>query len=114
MVAMNDEHGHGDGERCPGCRFKAELAEHLEWAADQAEQDWHAITGEFTTLMAGTLAALARLRTQRFKHHADDGEQLHVEAAAGIARLGGAIDELWHALMDDEHDDLGDDAGTGE
>lgn len=101
-----DAFTNDDGERCPGCQFKAALAEHLNWAADQDEHDWHATVGEFTTLMAGTLAALTRLRAQRLEHRTDDGdEQLHVEAAAGIARLGGALDGLWRALMDDESSD---------
>lgn len=32
MVATN-EHEHGDGPVCPGCQFKAVLADHLAWAA---------------------------------------------------------------------------------
>ena len=104
MVAMNDGHDHGDGEACAGCRFRMELAEHLDWAANQGDHDWHGIVGELTALMADSLAALSRLRSQRL----DDGEadsQLPNEAAAAISRLGGAIDELWHALVDDEEDD---------
>jgi hypothetical protein len=52
MVAIQDGvHDHGDGELCPGCQFKAVLAEHLEWAADEDDLTWHDLTGELIVLM---------------------------------------------------------------
>ena len=104
MVAMNDEHDHGDGEACPGCRFKAALAEHLEHAADEGGEAWVYTTGEIMELMGNAVGALSRLRNARFENDADDDGSA-IEAAAAISRLGGAIEELWHMLMDDERDD---------
>ena len=54
--------------------------------------------------MGNAIAALSRLRNARFDNDADDDGSA-IEAAAAISRLGGAIEELWHMLMDDERDD---------
>ena len=106
MVAITNDHDHGDGEACPGCRFKAALAEHLEHAADEGGEAWVYTTGEVVELMGTAIAALSRLRNARFENDAaDDGSAM--EAAAAISRLGGAIEELWHMLLGDERDDHG-------
>lgn len=109
MVSLNDGgHDHGDGPVCPGCQFKAELAEHLEWANGHSEEAWLDLTGELMVLMGTALSMLTALRMS----HVEGAESPHstaASAAAAISRLGGVIDETWHMVMDDEHDDLGDD-----
>ncbi len=105
MVAIHDGHDHGDGEACPGCRFKAALAEHLSWAAADGDPSWHETTGEIIELMGTAAAALAGLRNAQFDDDAGDPKGSAREAAAAISRLGGAIEELWHALMQDDDDD---------
>ena len=71
MVAMNDDHDHGDGEVCPGCRFKAALAEHLKHVADEGGEAWVYTTGEIMELMGTAIGALSRLRNARFENDAD-------------------------------------------
>jgi len=105
MVAFHDGHDHGEGEPCPGCRFKAALAEHLSWAAADGDPSWHETTGEIIELMGTASAALAGLRNAQFDDDAGDPDDSASKAAAAISRLGGAIEELWHALMDDDADD---------
>jgi hypothetical protein len=102
MVARNDEHDHGEGQVCEGCRFKSALADHLEYAAEEGGEDWVHTTGEIVELMGTASAALARLWNAQFDDDASDPADSANEAAAAISRLGGAIEELWHALMDDE------------
>lgn len=112
MVAIGD-HDHGDGEQCPGCQFKTELAQHLEWANGYSEEAWHDLTGEMIVLMGSALSMLTALRLAHVEG-TNAPRNTAAAAAAAISRLGGVIDETWHALMDDEHNDLGDDdPGTG-
>lgn len=108
MVSLN-EHDHGDGPVCPGCQFKAVLADHLAWAAQDSEESWSDLTGEMIVLMGTALGMLTALRLG----HVDGGgcpANTASAAAAAISRLGGVIDETWHALMDD--DDADDDPGA--
>ena len=107
MVAIG-EHDHGDGERCPGCRFRKALAEFLECMADEPEIAWHEATGEIIFLMNGALAALTALRAGRFHGdlHDDDNAAM---AAAAISRLGGKIEELYDVIMDEDGEGQGDD-----
>lgn len=110
MVAFHDgHHEHGDGEVCPGCRFKQELAEHLEWAAEDSELSWHECTGEITHVMCESLAALTALRAGRFDPDVADADNA-TRAAAAISRLGGVIQEMRVALMDDDAADDAPDA----
>lgn len=103
MIARDgSDHDHGDGEVCPGCRFKATLAEHLEWAAADSEIGWHEFTAEITHVMCAALAALTALRAGRFDPDVGDPDNA-TRAAAAISRLGGVIESMWVALMDD-HD----------
>jgi len=99
MVAIRNEHDHGDGPVCPGCRFKAVLAEHLEWAADDSEVAWHELTGELIALMGTAISTLTVLRASHV-----EGDEVPANAAnaaaAAVSRLGGVIDDMWHALMD--------------
>ncbi len=107
MVAINnDGHDHDDGEVCPGCRFKQELAEHLEWAAGDSELSWHECTAEITHVMGEAMAALTALQRGRFDPDVADAEDA-TRAAAAISRLGGVIQEMWVALMDDDDEDDG-------
>lgn len=98
MVSLG--HDHGDGEDCPGCRFREALAELLESAADGPEDEWHDATAEIIFLMNGALSALTALRSGRFDHDLHDEEHASM-AAAAISRLGGRIEELYEAIMDD-------------
>jgi hypothetical protein len=111
MVAfLESGHEHGDGDVCPGCKFKAALAEHLAWAAGDSELSWHECTAEITNVMCESLAALTALRAGRFDNDvADPGSA--ARAAATISRLGGVIQSMWVALMDDD-DDADDDPDT--
>ncbi len=110
VAFLNSEHDHGDGEVCPGCRFKATLAEHLEWAAEDSELSWHEATAEITHVMCEALAALTVLRAGRFDHDVADPDAA-ARAAAAISRLGGVIQSMWAALMDDDDADDAPDAG---
>jgi hypothetical protein len=102
MVAMNGgDHEHEDGEVCQGCRFKAELAEHLKWAAGDGDESWHTLTGELMVLMGTTLSMLTALRMAAVDGHGAPGNTA-MEAASAISRLGGVIDETWHLVMDDD------------
>ena len=101
MVAMNREHDHGDGPVCPGCRFKAVLAEHLKWAANESEIAWHELTGELIVLMGTALSALTALRSANVEGEDVPASTANV-AAAAVSRLGGVIEEMWHAMMDDD------------
>lgn len=109
MVAIHGEHDHGDGEVCPGCQFKAELAEHLAWAADDGDESWHDLTGEMVVCMASALGMLTALRMAAVDGH-DAPPNTAFSAATAIARLGSVIHETWHMLMDDDH---ADDPGAG-
>lgn len=102
MVARNDGHDHSEGQVCEGCRFKAALADHLEIAAEEGGEVWVHTTGEIVELMGTASAALARLRNAQFDDDGSDPADSADEAAAAISRLGGAIEELWHALMGGE------------
>ena len=107
MVAIG-EHDHGDGELCPGCRFREALAEFLEGMAGEPESAWHDATAEIILLMNGAMVALNSLRASRSGgdlHHDDHATM----AAAAISRLGGKIEELYDAIMRDDGDDLADD-----
>ncbi len=105
MVAFpSSEHEHGDGDVCPGCKFKAALAEHLTWAAGDSELSWHECTAEITNVMCEALAALTALRAGRFDHAVTDPGAA-ARAAATISRLGGVIQSMWVALMDDDDAD---------
>lgn len=99
MVSIG-EHDHGDGEPCPGCRFKAVLAEHLNWANSHSEESWHDLTGELIVLMGTALSMLTAMRGAYI--NGIDSPESAEGAAAAISRLGGVIDETWHALMDDD------------
>lgn len=110
MVTFNHGHDHGEGRVCPGCRFKAVLAEHLEWAADESEIAWHELTGELIVLMGTALSALTALRSAHVEGEDVAANTANV-AAAAVSRLGGVIDEMWHAMMDDDVSE--DDPGAG-
>jgi hypothetical protein len=101
MVAMHDGHDHGEGELCHGCRFRKELAEFLAGEASGSEAHWHDTTAEIIELMTMALSSLTTLRVTKFDDHDDDTDNDDAEmAAAAISRLGGAIHELWHVVMD--------------
>ena len=99
MVAI--EHDHGDGEVCPGCRFKQELAEHLDSAAEDSELAWHECTAEIMNVMCEALAALTAIRAGRFDPDVADPDSA-ARAAAAISRLGGLVQDMAAVLMDDD------------
>jgi len=104
MVAFHDGHEHSDGEVCPGCRFRQELAEHLESAAGDSELSWHEVTAEITTGMCEALAALTALRAGRFDPDVANPDSA-ARAAAAIWHVGGVIHSMWVALTEDDDDD---------
>lgn len=104
MVAIDGGHNHDDGEQCAGCRFRQELAEHLEWSVGEDETTWFELTGELMTLMATAMAAITQLRYVRLEHRDDvDPKGAAHTAAAAISRAAGVIEEMRQALMEDEH-----------
>jgi hypothetical protein len=108
MVAIQDGvHDHGDGELCPGCQFKAVLAEHLEWAADEGDLTWHDLTGELIVLMGTAISTLTALRVAAVDGHGTP-DNTAMAAAGAISRLGGVIEELHAAIMDDDREGQGD------
>jgi hypothetical protein len=109
MVAIQDGvHDHGDGELCPGCQFKAVLAEHLEWAAGDDDLAWHDLTSELIVLMGTAISTLAALRVAGVDGQGTP-DNTAMAAAAAVSRLGGVIEELHAALMDDDGEGQGDD-----
>ena len=104
MVAFKDDkHDHGDGEACPGCRFKAALAKFLEQSHSEGRKEWHMAIGELRQHMHAALLSLDAIEAGLFED-ADNDELDHdpAEAAAfAIVNVGSEIEELWHALMDD-------------
>lgn len=106
MVAIHEGHDHGEGQVCPGCKFRKELAEFLAGEARSSEADWHDTTAEIIELMTSAVSALTTLRYVKFDDEDDATDNDEAEmAAAAISRLGGAIHELWHVVMDDDADD---------
>jgi hypothetical protein len=107
MVAITD---HEDDE-CPGCRFKAALAERLEWANEHGDLAWADTTGEMMVLMSNALAMLTAMRAAQVGRGGAP-HAMAVAAAGSISRLGGLIDEVWHDVMSDD-DGEDDDPGVG-
>ena len=99
MVAIG-EHDHGDGELCPGCRFREVLAEFLERSHEDGREEWHWAVGDLRQHMHAALLALDAIEARPFDDEPDHdaGE----DAAAAIAALGSEIHQLWHTLMGDE------------
>ena len=109
MVAMGDEHDHGDGEACPGCRFKAALAKFLEQSHSDGREEWHMAIGELRQHMHAALLSLDAIEAGLIED-ADDDELDHdpAEAAAfAIVNVGNEINELRDTLIGN------DDAGVG-
>ncbi|MFN6191802.1 MAG: hypothetical protein ACK48S_12880 [Planctomycetia bacterium] len=108
MVAIG-EHDHGDGERCPGCRFREALAEFLEIAHDDGRDHWYWAIGELRQHMHAALLALDAIEAQPFADDDDDEDDAAEDAAAAITAVGAEIDHLWHALMGNGREGQGDD-----
>lgn len=108
MVAIG-EHDHGDGERCPGCRFRKVLAEFLEGSHDDGREEWHWAVGELRQHMHAALLALDGIEAQPFAEDDDPDDDPAEDAAAAITAVGAEIDHLWHALMHDDGKGQGDD-----
>lgn len=101
MVAMN-EHDHGDGPVCPGCRFRRALAEFLARSHDDGREEWHWAVGELRQHMHAALLALDAIEAQPFADADDsDDDDPAADAAFAITAVGSEIEELWHTLMGD-------------
>jgi hypothetical protein len=103
MVAIRrEEHDHGNGPVCPGCRFKAELAGFLEQSHSEGRDHWHFAIGDLRTAMHHALLALDHIEAAPF-HDADDADDdaddPAVDAAFAISAVGVEIEELWRLLM---------------
>lgn len=102
MVAMN-EHDHGDGELCPGCRFRRALAEFLARSHDDGREEWHWAVGELRQHMHAALLAIDAIEAQPFADaddaDDDDDDDPAADAAFAITAVGSEIEELWHTLM---------------
>ena len=109
MVAMGDEHDHGDGEACPGCRFKAALAKFLEQSHSDGREEWHMAIGELRQHMHAALLSLDAIEAGLFEDADDDElDDDPAEAAAfAIVNVGNEISELRDTLIGN------DDSGAG-
>jgi hypothetical protein len=109
MVAMNGDHDHGDGEACPGCRFKAALARFLEDSHSEGRQEWHWAIGELRQHMHAALLSLDAIEAAAFGDADDDElDDDPAEAAAfAIVNVGNEISELRDALMPDDDPSVG-------
>lgn len=104
MVAIR-EHDHGDGELCPGCRFRKALAVFLSRAHDDGREEWHWAVGELRQHMHAALLALDAIEAQPFvdaDDPDDDDDDPAANAAFAITAVGSEIEELWHTLMADD------------
>jgi len=101
MVAINDEHDHADGERCPSCQFKAALARFLEDSHSEGRQEWYWAVGELRQHMHAALLSLDAIEAAAFGDADDDElDDDPAEAAAfAIANVGSEINELWNTLV---------------
>lgn len=100
MVAVNvGGHDHDDGTTCPGCRFRAALAEFLEHSHDDGREAWHWAVGDLRQHMHAALLALDALEAQPFVDDLDPDDDPAADAAAAIAAVGAEIEQLWHTLM---------------
>ena len=99
MVAIR-EHDHGDGERCPGCRFRKALAEFLARAHEDGRQEWHWAVGELRQAMHAALLALDAIDAAAFDDVPDDADDdPAADAAEAISDVGAEIEQLWNALI---------------
>lgn len=108
MVSLNDGgHDHGDWWNCPGCLFREAMYGVLKSSHEGGPKAWHHTVGDLRRAMHAALLALDHIEARPYT---DAGPPAPFEDAAdAIAKVGERMEELWHALMDDEHDDLSDD-----
>jgi len=96
MVAI--EHDHGDGEVCPGCRFREVLAEFLAQSHEDGREEWYWAVGELRKSMHAALLAIDAIEAGGFYPDAD-ADDPPADAAAAITAVGAEIETLWGALM---------------
>ena len=101
MVSIG-EHDHGDGSVCPGCRFRQALAEFLATSHDDGREAWHWAVGDLRQHMHAALLALDAIEAQPFADADESDDDPAADAAAAIAAVGSEIQQLWHAVMDDD------------
>lgn len=99
MVSLN-RHDHGGGEVCPGCQFKARLAEYLEQAHGEGREQWHYAVGDLRFAIHAVLVALVALEAEPYGDDVLDDDPAEA-AALAISELGAEVDELWRLLMPD-------------
>ena len=109
MVAIGDDHSHGDGEACPGCRFKAALARFLEHSHSEGRQEWHWAIGELRQHMHAALLSLDAIEAAALGDADDDElDDDPAEAAAfAIVNVGNEISELRETLMGNDDPGVG-------
>jgi hypothetical protein len=109
MVAASDDHNHGNGNTCPGCRFKAALARFLEDSHSEGRQEWHWAIGELRQHMHAALLSLDAIEASAFGDADDDEfDDDPAEAAAfAIVNVGNEINELRDTLMPDDDPSVG-------
>ena len=109
MVAMSDDHAHGDGEACPGCRFKAALARFLKDSHSEGRQEWHWAIGELRQHMHAALLSLDAIEAEAFGDADDDElDDDPAEAAAfAILNVGNEINELRDTLIGNDDPGVG-------
>ena len=109
MVAMNDDHDHGDGEVCPGCQFKAALAKYFTESRHDGDEEWYWATGDLRRHMHAALLALDGIEATAFGDASRHDDHDHAsDAASALYAINADLHELWHMLVDD---DQGDDKG---
>jgi hypothetical protein len=101
MVAIGDDHDHGEGQVCPACRFREALAEFLEESHSDGREEWHWAVGDLRQSMHAALLALDAIEAQPFDNDADPDDEPAVDAAAAIVAVGAEIEQLWQALLGD-------------
>ena len=108
MVAIG-EHDHGDGELCPGCRFREVLADFLERSHEDGREEWHWAVGGLRQHMHAALLSLDAIEAGLFEDADDDElDDDPAEAAAfAIVNVGNEISELRDTLIGN------DDSGAG-
>lgn len=104
MVRLSDGgHDHGDGELCPGCQFKAELAGYFTEARQDGDEGWHWATGDLRKHMHAALLALDRVEAEAFGDVARHDDHDHArDAAAALFAIEAELHQLWHVLMGDD------------
>jgi hypothetical protein len=107
MVSSFDgnEHDHGHGDVCPGCRFREALASFLSESFNHGREEWHWAVGDVRRHMHAALLALDAVEARPYDVEPDPDAA--ADAAAAITLVGSEIQQLARELLD--HDGQADD-----